>query len=44
MQAGRKSVTWNGTDFHGNTVSSGVYFYRLKAGNKTLTKKMVFLK
>jgi hypothetical protein len=28
----------------GNSVSSGVYFYRLKAGKKVLTRKMVLLK
>jgi hypothetical protein len=44
MQAGWKSVTWNGTNSHGNSVSSGVYFYCLKAGGKVLTKKMVLLK
>jgi hypothetical protein len=44
MDEGLKEVTWDGTDSHGNLVSSGVYFYRLKAGGKTLTKKMVLLK
>jgi hypothetical protein len=28
----------------GNAVSSDVYFYRLKAGKKVLTRKMVILK
>jgi hypothetical protein len=35
---------WYGKDARGNLVSSGVYFYRLTAGNRTLTKKMVLLK
>jgi flagellar hook assembly protein FlgD len=44
LDEGYKEVTWDGTNTHGNPVSSGVYFYRLKAGGKTLTKKMVLLK
>ena len=39
-----KEVGWDGKDAHGNQVSTGVYFYRLTAGNRTLTKKMVLLK
>ncbi len=35
---------WEGTDAHGRSVASGVYFYRLKAGNDVLTRKAVFLK
>lgn len=41
---GIKEVTWDGTNSQGIPASSGVYFYRLKAGNQTLTKKMVLLK
>ncbi|UCH84984.1 MAG: T9SS type A sorting domain-containing protein [Candidatus Latescibacterota bacterium] len=42
-QAGFSS-RWNGMNDQGQPVSSGVYFYRLTAGNRTLTKKMVLLK
>jgi flagellar hook assembly protein FlgD len=44
MDEGFKEVTWDGKDVQGNSVSSGVYFYRLKAGKKVLTRKMVLLK
>ena len=44
MGEGFKEVTWDGRDARGNLVSSGVYFYRLDAGKKVLTKKMVLLK
>ena len=30
-EAGYYTVTWNGKDYHGQDVSSGVYFYRLKS-------------
>jgi hypothetical protein len=42
--AGRYSVVWNGRSGNGDPVGSGVYFYRLTAGNDTLTRKMVLLK
>jgi hypothetical protein len=42
--AGRYENAWNGVSDQGEHVSSGVYFYRLTAGNRTLTKKMVLLK
>jgi flagellar hook assembly protein FlgD len=37
-------VRWDGTDDHGATVSSGVYLYRVSAGNETQHGKMVLLK
>ncbi|HUU27484.1 MAG TPA: T9SS type A sorting domain-containing protein [archaeon] len=41
---GSYQVQWDGTDNHGRTVSSGVYFYRIKAGDFSKTRKMVILK
>jgi len=38
------NVSWNGTDNAGNVVSSGIYIYRLEAGDVKLSKKMMFLK
>jgi hypothetical protein len=42
--AGPHSVMWDGKDATGRAVSSGVYFYRLTAGRKTISRKMVLLK
>jgi len=42
--AGRYEAAWNGTDAAGAPVSSGVYFYRMKAGNTILSRRMVLLK
>ena len=35
---------WDGKDAKGNAASSGVHFYRLTAGERTLVKKMVVLR
>jgi flagellar hook assembly protein FlgD len=42
--AGRKFTAWYGTDDVGNALSAGMYFYRLTAGGKVFTKKMVLMK
>ncbi len=44
MPGGMHEVTWNGRDRNGATVASGVYFYRLVAGEILQTKKMVMLR
>jgi spore coat protein A len=42
--AGEHVVGWDGKDALGNSVSSGVYFYKLNAGVSTQVKKMVLLR
>jgi hypothetical protein len=42
--AGLVEVMWEGTDNSGNTVASGIYFYKAQAGNYTATKKMMLMK
>jgi hypothetical protein len=41
---GKYQVLWNGENNFGSNVSSGVYFYQLKAGDFIQTKKMIYLK
>lgn len=42
--AGHHSVLWDGKDETGKEVGSGIYLYRLKAGQLTQSKKMLLLK
>lgn len=42
--AGEHRVEWNGADRSGRPVAAGVYFYRVVAGGKLKTKKMILLK
>jgi hypothetical protein len=44
QNAGRHAVTWNGRSAGGEALASGVYFYRLEAGNVSEAKRMVMLK
>ena len=44
LPVGTHSVIWNGTDDSGKSVTSGIYFYKMKSGNYTSTKKMILLK
>ncbi|HHM23511.1 MAG TPA: T9SS type A sorting domain-containing protein [Bacteroidetes bacterium] len=44
LAPGRYEITWNGRDSQGNLVSSGVYFYELRAGNFKAIRRMVLLR
>jgi hypothetical protein len=43
-EPGAYTAQWNGRNLNGESVSSGIYFYRLQAGSEVQTKKMVMLK
>jgi hypothetical protein len=44
LPAGNYTSSWDGTDDAGHRVASGIYFYRLTAGDFKSTRKMVLLK
>jgi len=44
QSAGEHTVVWNSTDDKGRTVASGVYFYRVRAGDEVQSRKMMLLK
>jgi hypothetical protein len=44
QDAGVKAVTWDGTNATGEKVASGIYMYRMQAGDHASRKMMVLLK
>ncbi|NOY89331.1 MAG: T9SS type A sorting domain-containing protein, partial [FCB group bacterium] len=42
--AGSHQIAWDGTSTGGQRVSTGIYFYRLVAGDYINTRKMLLLK
>jgi hypothetical protein len=44
MPTGIHEVIWDGTDENGHRVATGVYFYRMEAGDFRDSKKMILMK
>ena len=44
QMSGPRIVPWNGTTDSGKIISAGVYLYRFNYGQRSQTKKMIFLK
>jgi len=44
VNAGYHIVEWDGFDYWGKPVSTGVYFYKLEFGNTAIVKKMLLLR
>tara|TARA_B100001175_G_C19059460_1_gene425922 strand:- start:128 stop:412 length:285 start_codon:yes stop_codon:yes gene_type:complete len=44
QSSGYKSIQWNTTNNQGEPVSTGVYLYKIQAGDFVDTEKMVLLK
>ena len=44
QNAGRYTVKWDATDESGQALSTGIYFYRIVAGDFHKVEKMLLLK
>jgi len=44
LPAGAHAIQWDGRDAIGRGVASGIYVYRLAAGDRVAVKKMIFAK
>ena len=44
QKAGVQQIVWNGNNNFGHLVSSGIYFYKVTAGEQVQVKKMIMLK
>jgi len=44
LNPGHHSIEWNGLDYNGQSVASGVYFYELRSGDFVAKKKMLLLR
>jgi hypothetical protein len=44
LEKGKRTVFWDGTDYRGDPVASGIYFYKLAAQDFVCVRKMILLK
>ncbi len=44
FSAGNYQIEWDGKNELGETVATGVYFYKINSGQESISKKMLFLK
>jgi hypothetical protein len=44
IESGEHKITWDGKDNNNKPVASGIYFYKISAGNETKVNKMLLLK
>ncbi len=44
QEAGYRTVVWDGNDDEGRAVPSGIYFYKISAGDFSATRKMTLMK
>ena len=44
LGAGLHTIDWDGRDSRGQRVTSGVYFYRISAGDWTQTRKVIYIR
>ncbi|MFC1898286.1 right-handed parallel beta-helix repeat-containing protein [Candidatus Cloacimonadota bacterium] len=44
IQKGKHSIVWSGVDEYNDSVSSGIYLYKIKAGNRESVNRMLLLK
>jgi len=44
LPAGHYRLTWDGTDRAGRRVASGIYFCRLRAGDRSRTRRLVLIR
>ncbi|MDA3812721.1 MAG: C25 family cysteine peptidase [Candidatus Cloacimonetes bacterium] len=44
LSADNHQIVWNGKDDRGKSVSSGIYFYKIKTAHYTATRKMILMK
>ena len=44
LEVGKHTILWDGKDDSGKSVSSGIYFYKMKTAKYTSTRKMILMK